>query len=55
MFPTMTRLWIPCWGDMELYEIAHSYVDNETICDNECGLHNHSLPCLLLPYKLKVN
>ena len=39
---------------MELYEIAHFYVNNETICDNERGQHDHSLPCLLSPYKLKV-
>ena len=52
MYPLVARLWVPRWGDIELYEMTHSYMDNETICDNKHDLHDHSSTCLLLPYKL---
>ena len=54
MSALITRLWVSRWGDIELYDIACSNADNETICNNEHDLHGHYSPGLLLPRKFEV-
>ena len=54
MFLT-TRLWVPRWGDIELYDFYSIYLDDKAVSKNDHDLHRHDLPCFLSPYKLKVH
>ena len=55
MFSLTSHLWVPCLGDIELYDIAPVNMDNRTICDHQHDLHGHSISYLLSPYKLNVH
>ena len=49
MISLTARLWVPCLGDMELYDITHFDEDNKTMCNNEQHIDGHTLL-----YKLRV-